>query len=308
MASIPTVERNHVGLTVVRASIKISHREPLLVTTIALLTDFGTQDAYVGIMKGVIANINPQARVVDITHAIPPGDIRRAAFELWRAAPYFPQGTIFLTVVDPGVGGTRLPIAISWPGRICVGPDNGLFTYLLTQEQAVSAIALTEKEYLLDTISETFHGRDVFAPSAAHLSLGVHLPLLGPPLEDPIRLPLPRLQVIEGETIHGEILHADRFGNLITSIGILRKEANELVIHPWLPDCPSLRLPHDKVQVSLPGMEHLSLSRTYGDVPEGELAAYIGSAGLLEIAVNKGSAEYQLAISSGQEIQLGLRG
>ena len=138
--------------------------------TIALLTDFGEKDVYVGIMKGVISGIAPHAQMIDLAHSIPPGDIAKAAFELYQAVPYFPQGTIFLTVVDPGVGTDRRPIAISWSERMCVGPDNGVFTYLLATGGEPTAVELSSSVHRLEQVSNTFHGRDIFAPAAAHLA------------------------------------------------------------------------------------------------------------------------------------------
>ncbi|KPK90190.1 MAG: hypothetical protein AMJ88_16500, partial [Anaerolineae bacterium SM23_ 63] len=170
----------------------------MLTTTIALLTDFGEQDVYVGIMKGVINGIAPHANMIDLTHSVPPGDIHKAAFELYQAVSYFPLGTIFLVVVDPGVGTARRPVALSWPERICVGPDNGIFTYLLATRGEPTSVELRSSAYRLKEVSNTFHGRDIFAPAAVHLACGVELEELGPPAKDLFRIPLPRLELIEG--------------------------------------------------------------------------------------------------------------
>jgi S-adenosylmethionine hydrolase len=279
-----------------------------LSATIALLTDFGEQDIYVGIMKGVISGIAPQAQMIDLTHTIPPGDISKAAFELYRAISYFPSGTIFLVVVDPGVGSARRPVALSWPERICVGPDNGIFTYILATCGEPSAVELKSSAYRLEEVSNTFHGRDIFAPAAAHLACGVELEELGPPAKDLFRILLPRLELIEGPSVLGEILHADRFGNLITSIGVLRFEGEDVLLEPWLPHCPPARLPVAGLRLRLPNGFYLSISSTYADVSAGEAVAYVGSLGLLEIAVNQARAVDVLSVTAGQEVVLSYKG
>lgn len=279
-----------------------------MTATIALLTDFGEQDVYVGIMKGVISGIAPQAQMIDLTHAIPPGDISKAAFELYRAVSYFPSGTIFLVVVDPGVGTARRPVALSWPERICVGPDNGIFTYILATSGEPSAVELKSSAYRLEEVSNTFHGRDIFAPAAAHLACGVELEELGPPAKDLFRILLPRLELIEGPSVLGEILHADRFGNLITSIGVLRFEGEDVLLEPWLPHCPPARLPVAGLRLRLPNGVYLSISSTYADVSAGEAVVYVGSLGLLEIAVNQARAVDVLPVTAGQEVVLSYKG
>jgi S-adenosylmethionine hydrolase len=283
-------------------------QESILTATIALLTDFGEQDVYVGIMKGVINGIAPHANVIDLTHTIPPGDIPQAAFELYRAVPYFPSGTIFLAVVDPGVGTARRPVALSWPEQICVGPDNGIFTYLLATSGEPTTVELRSSAYRLEEVSNTFHGRDIFAPAAAHLVCGVELEELGPPAKDLLRIPLPRLELIEGPLVLGEVLHADRFGNFITSIGVLRMEGEDVLLEPWLPHCPPARLPAAGLRLRLPNSVYLSISSTYADVSPGEAVAYIGSLGLLEIAVNQARAVNLLPITAGQEVVLSYKG
>ena len=279
-----------------------------MTATIALLTDFGTHDPYVGMMKGVITNIAPHVRIIDITHAIPAGDVNRAAFELYRSAPYFPPETIFVSVVDPGVGTTRRPVALAWSERICIGPDNGTFTYLLATSAPPIAVELKSKDFHMDMVSNTFHGRDIFAPVAAHLACGLDFKQLGPQVHDLIRLALPRLELIEGPVVQGEILHADQFGNLITSIGILRIEGDDVLLEPWLPHCPPARLPLSGLRLRLPNGVYLFLSSTYGDVPAGEALTYIGSSGLLEIAVNQARAADILPLSAGQDILLSYKG
>ena len=274
---------------------------------IALLTDFGLTDAYAGILRGVIADIAPQVRVVDLTHQLPPGDVRRASFTLWQASPFFPAGTIFLCVVDPGVGTGRRGVALAWEGRVYVGPDNGAATYLVVRDGAPSAYELTASEYRLDSVSSTFQGRDIFAPAAAHLASGLDPAHLGPAIQDLARLPLPILGH-NGRTVHGEILHADHFGNCITSIGRLREQGDSVWLEPWLRQAPAASLPREGQQVLLPDGTGLPLHARFADVPRGEAVAYVGSSGLLEIGVNHGSAREKLALSEGQPVQLENRG
>ncbi len=279
-------------------------RELLVTPTIALLTDFGTQDTYVSAMKGVITSLNPRARFVDLTHHIPRGDIRRAAFELWRVQDYFPEETIYLCVVDPGVGTVRRGLAISCGKRTYVGPDNGLFTYVHLLAERCTAVELHNPEFMLAHVSRTFHGRDVFAPAAAHLSHGVDLDTFGPQVTDVAHFPLPLLRSLDDIEILGEVLHADQFGNIVTSIGILKFAIPDLMLKPWLPDVPAIRLPTEHIRLQLPIPMSLRLKRTFDEVPVGEPVAYIGSAGLLEIGINQGSANDTLGLTQGQQISL----
>ncbi len=271
---------------------------------IALLTDFGTQDPFVGVLKGVIARLAPEAHLVDLTHEVPPGDIRLAAFHLWQSVPYFPEGTVFVAVVDPGVGTARRPLAASWPGFTCVAPDNGLLTYLIVQQQPTAIHALTSAAHRLPVVSTTFHGRDIFAPAAAHLAMGEAIQRLGPPVTDPVLLPLPLLQVDEGPEIRGVVLHADRFGNWITSVGRLEDTGEAWVLKPWLPGCRPERLPRSGLALRLPEGTLLPLLSTFGEAQEGSPLAYVGSDGLIEIAVNRGRAADMLPQLKGQVVRL----
>ncbi|NBD35651.1 MAG: hypothetical protein GVY30_06595, partial [Chloroflexi bacterium] len=187
---------------------------------ISLTTDFGIQDAYVGIMKGVMARIAPSAPLVDITHTVPPQDVRAAAYLLWTALPYFPEESVHLVVVDPGVGTQRRAIAARTAWGTLVGPDNGVFSYLWAATAPQQVVALQNTAYQRPQVSQTFHGRDIFAPAAAHLARGVPLAELGPAVSDLVRLPAPRLTV-SGTRLEGEVLHIDHFGNVITSVGCL---------------------------------------------------------------------------------------
>lgn len=244
---------------------------------LTLLSDFGTFDVYVGVMKGVIAQINPSLRVIDLTHEIPPQSIQAGSFSLMNACPYFPSGTVHLAVVDPGVGSDRRRVAIEFKFGFLVGPDNGLFTGVLSQYEAIAAVELTNPRYWRTRDpSNTFHGRDIFAPVAAHLASGVPLEELGQRI-DPffVQLPLPRCSVTN-EGILGCIQYSDRFGNLITNIPGSEVQGN------W------------SVAV---GNRTIPSGRTYSEVGIGEAIALIGSHGWVEIAINSGNAQSQLQLN-----------
>ena len=205
---------------------------------VTLTTDFGTADGYVGTMKGVILSIAPDAQLVDISHEIAPQNVRQAAYVLYTAYPFFPPHTVHLVVVDPGVGSARRPIALRTPAGYFVGPDNGVFSYVMAREPVEALVELRDPRYRLPQVSHTFHGRDVFAPAAAHLAAGVPITALGPPVLDPVTFPPPCLEITP-EGITGEVLHADRFGNVITSIGKLMWVGDELVLEPAFQDAGS---------------------------------------------------------------------
>lgn len=275
---------------------------------IALLTDFGLSDPYAGILHGVIAAIAPQAQVVDLDHQLPRGEIRRAAFALWQATPFFPQGTIFVCVVDPGVGTARRGVALVWERYLYVGPDNGCASYLIGRDGAPAAYTLTAEAYRLDPVSHTFHGRDIFAPAAAHLASGLPPERLGRRIKSLEQLPTPRLSWVSDCYARGEILHADHFGNYITSVGSLREAGDDLLLDPWLRQEPAITLPKAGLQVALPGGVTVPLGRQFAEVARGEPVAYIGSSGLLEIGINQGSAREQLGLIPGQPVRLENRG
>ena len=253
---------------------------------ITLTTDFGTSDAYVGTMKGVILGINPNVRLVDITHAVPPQDIHEAAFTIRAAYPYFPKGTIHTVVVDPGVGSDRQAIVCEIDGAFFVCPDNGVLSYLLQDidgsvEHRVEAVAVQNPVYHLPEVSNTFHGRDIFAPVAAHLSRGVRLANIGPPVENLVRFPIP-MPDMSGDTITGQIVKVDRFGNAITNISE-----------------SALAGDVSGYEINVQGVRLTRLNRAYAESAVGEPLAIIGSFGLLEIAINGGSAEKQLGLKRG---------
>lgn len=259
-------------------------------------------------MKGVIAQIAPRARLIDLTHDIPPGDVRAAALRLWQAGPFMPRGTVFLAVVDPGVGSDRAAVAVSTDRFTCVGPDNGLFTFLLAQAGETRAVEISSDAGQAGLGSSTFHGRDIFAPAAARLAAGTPLFELGPARTDLTRLAYPRLECLgqseKPPSVRGEILIADSFGNMITSIGILRYTRDALILEPWVPGCPATNLPLVGLSVRLENRADIPLVRTYGDVPPGSPLAYVGSSGLLEIGVNGGRAIDLFQTVTGAEVLL----
>jgi S-adenosylmethionine hydrolase len=288
------------------------NRTPL----ITLTTDFGTADGYVGTMKGVILGIVPAAHLVDISHEIPPQNVRQAAYVLYTAYPFFPPHTVHLVVVDPGVGSARRPIALRTPAGTFVGPDNGVFSYVIAHEPVEMLVELTDPRYRLPQVSCTFHGRDVFAPAAAHLAAGVSITALGPPVSDAVTLPPPRLEVITGG-IAGEVLHADRFGNVITSIGKLGWRGDELVLEPAFQDAGEkpgfsektrflgqVRFKAAEALVEVGGREIVGVYHTYAEGTPGEALALVGSEGHLEIAVREGNAAQGLGLRPGDPVVL----
>ena len=274
--------------------------------TIALLTDFGTTDTYVGIMKAVMTRIFPAARFIDLTHEIPPQHVQQAAFTLLKTYRYFAPGTIFLVVVDPGVGSARRAIAAQAGDYYFVAPDNGVLSYLLDEIKNPTIIELTNPAYQLVPVSNTFHGRDIFAPAAAHLAAGVPLSEFGAPVEhiaQQLNLPLK----IEGTQITGQIISADHFGNLITSIGELHwTPDNFLELTPRFGtrlDKP-VRIAADKATINVNDQNLTGIRRIYGEAQAGDLMALVGSGGYLEIAVNQGNAAQHLKVASGTAIVL----
>jgi S-adenosylmethionine hydrolase len=252
---------------------------------ITLTTDFGSRDPFVGVMKGVILGICPDARLVDLTHDVAPQDVGEAALVLESSARFFPRGTVHLAVVDPGVGSRRRGLAISAAGQRFVGPDNGLFTAALDEAGWV-AVSLENPDYRLAEVSRTFHGRDIFAPAAAHLACGVALERLGPMVKNPIRLHLPDCRREDGEWI-GEVIGADRFGNLLTSVKAKR-----------------LGEPAAGWTVELGGRRLGPLVSCYAEGREGKPAAVIGSSGRVEIFVRNASAWTLLGARRGMAVRV----
>jgi len=273
---------------------------------IAIITDFGDQDPFVGIMKGVIAGISPRSRIVDINHNLPQGDILRAAVQLWMAKAYFPKGTVFLAVVDPGVGTTRKGLIIQDQDYTFIGPDNGIFTFAV--EQDAPAWELGESNFRLVNGSNTFHGRDIFAPAAAHVANGVSGQEFGRAIKTRIALPGPKL-VVDKARITGQVLYSDRFGNLLTSLGrFTRLDERRYQFQPWLPagalGSRKLNLNIDRAIFQLHGGQMLSWVETFADISPGECAGLVGSSGLLEIAAMNNSAHQLTKLSAGDTITL----
>lgn len=258
---------------------------------IALFTDFGTRDAYVAQMKGVILSINPQVRLIDLTHDVAPFHIRQAAYLLEQSARYFPAGTIFVAVVDPGVGTMRRPVLIrTRVGKYYVGPDNGLFTHVAERQTLAEAYVLDNTAFFrCPEVSATFHGRDIFAPVAAHLSLGVQPGCFGMGLSDVVLLPETTPRMV-GETIQGEIVHVDGFGNVVTNID-----------SGWLLDIH----PGQQVKVTLAGeVLTVPFCKTYSEMPSDTLIGLINSDARFELAVSQGKASNRLPVRAGDPLVL----
>jgi S-adenosylmethionine hydrolase len=219
-----------------------------------------------------------------------------------------PSGTVILGVVDPGVGTDRRAIAFRTSEFICVGPDNGLFSYLLDPQAIETAVEISNPDYSSGMSSRTFHGRDIFAPAAAHLATGVPLSALGSNLDKLVELAQPVLEIVSQELIRGEVLYADHFGNLVTSIGKLSTQGSHLHLSPWIGSFAPIEFSSQYPLVSLPDGTTITLAGSFGDVPLDALTAYIGSAGLLEIAVNQGSASERTGLTRGHPIKLRLQG
>ena len=251
--------------------------------TVALLTDFGTRDHYAGTLKGVILGICPDANLIDIGHDVAAHDVLAAALELAACYRYFPHGTIFMVVVDPGVGSSRRGIAADVGDYKFVAPDNGVLSAVFRESPPKKVVELTERKYALPTISRTFEGRDRFAPAAAHLAKGVTLVALGRSIADYQRLDLPTPVTRDGELL-GEVVRVDRFGNLITNIE--RRTFEQFAD----------RRP---IAIELGGKEIPSMVATYAEARPKELCALFGSTDHLEIAVNAGDAAAMLGLGRG---------
>lgn len=282
-----------------------SELEPTIPAIITMLTDFGTSDGYVAAMKAVILNINPKVVLVDITHDIAPQDVRGAAFVLNTVYRYFPPGTIHLSVVDPGVGSDRRAVAVDTGEALYVAPDNGLLSYLLADKRAPAAqgiapvdlagtfpvevpqhwrvIQLTEPRYWLPNPSTTFHGRDIFSPAAAYLSMGESMERFGPRLDTLRSFEVPIAKKGPDGAIEGEVIHTDRFGNLITSV-----RGDELPKGPLVVEMASYRI--------------VGISHSYA---EGRgLTALVGSSGYLEVALPGGSAVAMTGLGVGSDVRI----
>lgn len=253
---------------------------------IALLTDFGTRDHYAGTMKAVVLGLCPDATLVDISHDIPPHDVLTAALELAASYKYFPQGTIFLVVVDPGVGSARRGIAADTGDYRFVAPDNGVLTAVLKELPAKRIVEVTERRYARPTVSKTFEGRDRFAPAAGWIAKGVDLSALGRPAGDIHQLVIPVPQ-IDNDALVGEVLRIDRFGNLVTNID--RK------LFDRFSQSASIEIEADSHRIP-------RVVATYADAAAGEVCALFGSTDHLEIAINAANASERLDLSRGASV------
>ncbi len=253
---------------------------------ITLTSDFGYKDAFVGIMKGVIAGINPQARIIDLSHGVAPQDVMGAALLLRHSVNYFPHGTVHVAVVDPGVGSARRPILIESAGNYFVGPDNGVLSLACAEAKPLRAIQLLNTAYHRPTVSSTFHGRDIFAPVAAYLSLGVTAASFGEPIEDFAQIAWPAVSV-SSTGVQGEVVYIDGFGNLFTNIS-----AQEL--QPF---------PKNKLAFKLRGIVIQGLASHYAAGDAGGLVALLNSWEVLEIAVNQGNAQRRCGAQIGDKVE-----
>lgn len=255
---------------------------------ITLTTDFGDKDGFVGAMKGVIWGICPEARIADISHQVSPQNVLEAAIVLQRAAPYFPPGTVHIAVVDPGVGTQRRALAARIGAQYFIGPDNGLFTPLIADARDAGLetifVSLEQPRYWLPRVSRTFHGRDIFAPSGAHLAAGVRLEELGRLITDPVLLPLAQPEKITGG-YRAQISAIDTFGNLATNLAWSRVAGKALLI-------------------SLKGRLIHGVSSAYGQHPSGELIALVDSEDFIEVAVVNGSAAALLGAQVGDTLEV----
>jgi len=257
---------------------------------VTLLTDFGTKDHYVASMKGVILRINPQCTLIDITHEVSPQNIQEGAFLLAGACPYFPKGTIHLSVVDPGVGSQRKPILLVTKNYFFIGPDNGFFTLAARKDGIKRIILLTHKKYFLPEVSATFHGRDIFAPVAGYLSLGANPQTFGERTDHWMELDLGQPE-LKGDQLIGEVIHIDAFGNLVSNI-------DKKGFSRFIKDRPFLTRAGKR---TIKG-----LKRGYWEGKRNEPTALFGSSGFLEIAVREGNAQKFLKVKRGDPVRIHL--
>lgn len=250
---------------------------------VSLTTDFGQVDWFVGVMKGVILERVPEAQIVDLNHGVPSGDIVAGAFSLLNGYRYFPKQTVHVAVVDPGVGSNRPAIAVDTRDYFFVGPDNGVLSWALRQEEVRAVHRVDNENYFRQPVSRTFHGRDVFAPVAAELSAGVSIAHLGSEYGDWKRLAWSDVSQ-ESDEVHGEIVYIDRFGNCITNI----------------PEAMAMT----GAQIKIPGELTIELMECYADADKHQALAVAGSSGFVELAINCGNAQEQLNLETGAKVVL----
>ena len=270
-----------------------SERSNNNMSIITLLTDFGTSDEYVGLMKGVILSINPSAVIVDITHQIDSQDIVQAAFAIYSSYEYFPDGTVHLVVVDPGVGSERSLLAFEMKKQFFVAPDNGVLSLLFNEQKNTSLVRITNAEYFSSSVSRTFHGRDIIAPVGAHLSAGLEVKKLGDETDLLAAVHLENLcaHISENGELVGKIIAIDNFGNLITNIDSKKLER----VH---------RTGQEEIQIEIGSHVISGISETYSSVRSNTSLALIGSRGYLEIAVNRGNAAQILNVEKGAKVRI----
>jgi S-adenosylmethionine hydrolase len=262
--------------------------------TITLLTDFGTNDEFVGVMKGAILSVNPSATIIDITHQVDPQDIVQAAYLVPSYYKYFPKGTVHIIVVDPGVGSDRCIIALEITDHLFLAPDNGVLSLLLDSGDIDSAVSVHNSSYFLTPVSQTFHGRDIFAPVGAHLSLGVEISKMGTPIDQGqlLRLRIPKPYLTDAGELMGAIISSDRFGNLVTNIKL--DDINALCgPHPGAK--PIFEIGESRIE---------GLSKSYPSAGLETPLALIGSRGYLEIAVNRSNAQQRFRVEKMDPIRV----
>jgi len=258
---------------------------------VTFTTDFGLSDPFVGIMHGVVLNINPNAAIVDVCHAVASYNIPDGAWTVAQSYRFFPPRTVHVVVVDPGVGGQRRPIIAETENYVFVAPDNGVLSLVEAREQKFLVRHVTAERYFLQPVSRTFHGRDIFAAAAGWLSKGVAPAEFGPEISDYVRRKIPQAERVGENTLRGEVMKVDKFGNLITNIGEL--------------DAPEIFANHDpKLSILVGGLTLTRLCKSYSEGGEDELFAIIGSSGYLEIAAKQASAAEKLAAGVGTPVGL----
>jgi S-adenosyl-L-methionine hydrolase (adenosine-forming) len=268
---------------------------PPRTTTITLTTDYGTRDHFVGSMKGVIHTINPQASIIDISHEVAAQDIIEAAFLLRSCYSFFPPQSIHVVVVDPSVGSKRKAILVGSEKYYYIAPDNGVLSLIYEVDPPTAVVEISAEHYILPEISKTFHGRDIFAPAAAWLSKGIDVSNFGDPVEQYVKLALPKSRIVTEGQVKGIVLHVDRFGNLITNFS----QEEYLAARE--------KSPGDKFLVTIANREIQGLKEFYAESQKGELLALFGSTNYLEIAQNQGSAARTLGLSRGAEVTVQLK-
>ena len=263
-------------------------------STITLITDFGLKDTYVGLMKGVILSVNPDAAIVDITHHVDPHDLSQAAFIIKSSYRYFPAGSVHVIVVDPGVGSRRAIVALTMMGQTFLAPDNGILTLIVDEGDIDAIVRVENSDYFLKAVSRTFHGRDIFAPVAAHISLGIDLNLLGAPVKqkDLVRMNIPTPFMAHKDELVGAIVFIDAFGNCITNIDLSRFES----FYKGGGD--------KRLQIIIGQKKIYGLGSNYQSVSPQSPLAIIGSFGCLEIAVNCGSARRYFGVQKGDPVRV----